>query len=117
MCPRHKALLSCSFNSFLGCFLTNFEVGEVITITGNLVGGIADHKKKNIRSIHTGFNGPATGEKYENFKKEFEEFCDMYSEIKILFYKKKFVINFLEKINKINNAKSFTFEYWSCASI
>ena len=30
-------------------------------------------KKKNIRSIHTGFNGPATGEKYENFKKEFEE--------------------------------------------
>ena len=30
-------------------------------------------KKKKIRSIHTGFNGPATGEKYENFKKEFEE--------------------------------------------
>ena len=30
-------------------------------------------KKKNIRSIHTGFNGPATGEKYNNFKKEFEE--------------------------------------------
>jgi len=30
-------------------------------------------KKKKIRRIHTGFNGPATGEKYKNFKKEFEE--------------------------------------------
>ncbi len=30
-------------------------------------------RKKNIRSIHTGFNGPATLEKYNNFKKYFEE--------------------------------------------
>ena len=30
-------------------------------------------RKKNIRSIHTGFNGPATVEKYNNFKKYFEE--------------------------------------------
>lgn len=30
-------------------------------------------KKKNVRRIHTGFNGPATGEKYENFKREFKE--------------------------------------------
>ena len=27
-----------------------------------------------VRKIHTGFNGPATGEKYENFKTEFNEF-------------------------------------------
>ncbi len=26
-----------------------------------------------VRKIHTGFNGPATGDKYEEFKKEFEE--------------------------------------------
>ena len=30
-------------------------------------------KKKNVRRIHTGFNGPATGEKYENFKREFKK--------------------------------------------
>ncbi|WP_228851288.1 peroxiredoxin family protein [Aegicerativicinus sediminis] len=30
-------------------------------------------KNKNVVSIHTGFNGPATGEKYEIFKKEFSE--------------------------------------------
>jgi thiol-disulfide isomerase/thioredoxin len=29
-----------------------------------------------VRKIHTGFNGPATGEKYENFKKEFESFLN-----------------------------------------
>ncbi|MFT5216276.1 MAG: thiol-disulfide isomerase/thioredoxin [Glaciecola sp.] len=27
-----------------------------------------------VRKIHTGFNGPATGEKYENFKTEFDAF-------------------------------------------
>jgi len=31
-------------------------------------------KKGNVRKIHTGFNGPATGEKYLEFKKEFEGF-------------------------------------------
>ena len=30
-------------------------------------------KKGNVRKIHTGFNGPATGEKYIEFKKEFNE--------------------------------------------
>lgn len=30
-------------------------------------------KNKNIVRIHTGFNGPATGEEFEKFKKEFEE--------------------------------------------
>ena len=34
-------------------------------------------KKGQVRKIHTGFNGPATGEKYKNFKKEFEEFLDV----------------------------------------
>jgi len=29
-----------------------------------------------VRKIHTGFNGPATGEKYENFKAEFETFLN-----------------------------------------
>ena len=33
-------------------------------------------KKGKIRKIHTGFNGPATGEKYIEFKKEFETFVD-----------------------------------------
>jgi len=33
-------------------------------------------KKGKIRKIHTGFNGPATGEKYLEFKKEFEGFLD-----------------------------------------
>ena len=36
-------------------------------------GEIFIDKKKNVRRIHTGFNGPATGEKYENFKREFKE--------------------------------------------
>jgi hypothetical protein len=31
---------------------------------------------KKVRKIHTGFNGPATGYKYEEFKNEFEEFID-----------------------------------------
>ena len=31
-------------------------------------------KKGKVRKIHTGFNGPATGEKYTEFKKEFESF-------------------------------------------
>ncbi len=31
-------------------------------------------KKSNVRKIHTGFNGPATGEKYILFKKEFDDF-------------------------------------------
>ncbi|TKD65884.1 peroxiredoxin [Flavobacterium sp. ASW18X] len=30
-------------------------------------------KKGAVRKIHTGFNGPATGEKYEEFKKEFDK--------------------------------------------
>jgi peroxiredoxin len=34
-------------------------------------------KKGIVRKIHTGFNGPATGEKYTAFKKEFEAFVDM----------------------------------------
>ena len=33
-------------------------------------------KKGIVRKIHTGFNGPATGEKYISFKKEFTEFID-----------------------------------------
>lgn len=31
-------------------------------------------KNGNVRKIHTGFNGPATGHKYVEFKKEFNEF-------------------------------------------
>jgi len=31
-------------------------------------------KKRAVRKIHTGFNGPATGNKYEKFKKEFDGF-------------------------------------------
>ncbi|AXT20512.1 TlpA family protein disulfide reductase [Flavobacteriaceae bacterium AU392] len=31
-------------------------------------------KKGNVRKIHTGFDGPATGDKYITFKKEFETF-------------------------------------------
>ena len=30
-------------------------------------------KKGNVRKIHTGFDGPATGKYYEAFKQEFEE--------------------------------------------
>jgi thiol-disulfide isomerase/thioredoxin len=33
-------------------------------------------KKGNVRKIHTGFNGPATGQKYIDFKNEFESFID-----------------------------------------
>ena len=29
-----------------------------------------------VQKIHTGFNGPATGEKYEAFQKEFHQFID-----------------------------------------
>lgn len=34
-------------------------------------------KKGIVRKIHTGFNGPATGEKYVEFKAEFESFLDL----------------------------------------
>ncbi|NNC44675.1 MAG: TlpA family protein disulfide reductase [Winogradskyella sp.] len=33
-------------------------------------------KKGNVRKIHTGFNGPATGDKYTEFIEEFETFVD-----------------------------------------
>jgi len=33
-------------------------------------------KKGQVRKIHTGFNGPATGEKFEEFKINFEAFID-----------------------------------------
>jgi len=33
-------------------------------------------KKGQVRKIHTGFNGPATGDKYIAFKKEFEDFVN-----------------------------------------
>lgn len=33
-------------------------------------------KKGTVRKIHTGFNGPATGEKYIEFKEEFEKFTN-----------------------------------------
>lgn len=36
-------------------------------------------KKGVVRKIHTGFNGPATGDKYEKFKHEFELFVDKLS--------------------------------------
>lgn len=34
-------------------------------------------KKGKVRKIHTGFNGPATQEKYEDFKKEFHNFVEL----------------------------------------
>jgi peroxiredoxin len=34
-------------------------------------------KKGQVRKIHTGFNGPATGDKYLRFKTEFTEFVDL----------------------------------------
>ena len=36
-------------------------------------------KKGTVRKIHTGFSGPATGEKYEKFKHEFERFVETLS--------------------------------------
>jgi thiol-disulfide isomerase/thioredoxin len=33
-------------------------------------------KKGKVRKIHTGFNGPATGVKYEDFQKEFSAFME-----------------------------------------
>ena len=33
-------------------------------------------KNKKVRRIHTGFNGPATGDNYYNFKKDFEAFLE-----------------------------------------
>lgn len=34
-------------------------------------------KQGKVRKIHTGFNGPATGKKYEEFKEDFEGFIEM----------------------------------------
>ena len=33
-------------------------------------------KTGKVRKIHTGFNGPATGEKFTEFKEEFTTFMD-----------------------------------------
>jgi len=33
-------------------------------------------KEREVRKIHTGFNGPATGEKYHQFTQEFESFIE-----------------------------------------
>ncbi|NND88260.1 MAG: TlpA family protein disulfide reductase [Flavobacteriaceae bacterium] len=37
-------------------------------------------KAGRVRKIHTGFNGPATGEKYDQFVKEFESYVQMLSD-------------------------------------
>lgn len=37
-------------------------------------------KKGNVRKIHTGFNGPATGQKHLDFQKEFESFVSSLSQ-------------------------------------
>ena len=34
-------------------------------------------KKGSVRKIHTGFNGPATGKEYDDFKAEFEGFIEL----------------------------------------
>lgn len=34
-------------------------------------------KEGQVRKIHTGFNGPATGEKYKAFQKEFNDFVNL----------------------------------------
>lgn len=34
-------------------------------------------KKGTVRKIHTGFNGPATGKKYDEFKIEFNQFMNL----------------------------------------
>ena len=34
-------------------------------------------RKGKVRKVHTGFNGPATGDKYTEFKEEFEGFVDL----------------------------------------
>ncbi|MGB5228831.1 MAG: TlpA disulfide reductase family protein [Eudoraea sp.] len=34
-------------------------------------------KKGKVRKIHTGFNGPATGQKYIDFKKEFDQYIEL----------------------------------------
>jgi len=31
-------------------------------------------KKGNVRKIHTGFNGPATGNKFKEYQREFDQF-------------------------------------------
>ena len=36
-------------------------------------------KKGKVRKIHTGFNGPATGDKFIEFKEEFTSFIDKLS--------------------------------------
>ncbi len=34
-------------------------------------------KKGKVRKIHTGFNGPATGQKYIDFKKDFDQYIEL----------------------------------------
>jgi hypothetical protein len=34
-------------------------------------------KKGKVRKIHTGFNGPATGEKYIDFKEDFDNYIEL----------------------------------------
>ena len=47
-----------------------------LAIGGNLNNAIVVDKYQKVRRIHTGFNGPATGQKHENFKNEFELFLE-----------------------------------------
>ena len=50
------------------------KISKDLRHIGNLDCDLIIDKKGKVRKIHTGFNGPATGDKYTEFKEEFEGF-------------------------------------------
>ncbi|WP_323789616.1 TlpA disulfide reductase family protein [Psychroserpens sp.] len=78
---RLKADLVINYPILLAQFGTSdkFKAQEKLPMLNHVLSyptSIYIDKQGEVRKIHTGFNGPATGEKYDEFKAEFAEFVD-----------------------------------------
>ena len=77
-----KKLLNIDYDILLAQYGTSdkFEAARKLISIDTLISYptlIVVDKNKKVRRIHTGFNGPATGKRYDDFKKEFEDFIEL----------------------------------------
>ena len=77
-----KKLLNIDYDILLAQYGTSdkFEAARKLISIDTIISYptlIVVDKNKKVRRIHTGFNGPATGKEYDDFKAEFEGFIEL----------------------------------------
>ena len=80
MCIRDS--LNIDYDILLAQYGTSdkFEAAEKLISIDTIISYptlIVIDKNKKVRRIHTGFNGPATGKEYDDFKSEFEDLIEL----------------------------------------